>query len=143
MTRLSNPAMPREWLAGETAVIGLARSGRAAAQLLARTGAEVYASDSGSSPELEATATELRRDGVVVTLGGHDLDRIAKAALVVASPGVPPTAPPFVAARAAGVPVISEVELALRFLPSLTYISITGTNGKTTTTALIGISSSA
>ena len=138
MTRLSNPAMPREWLAGETAVIGLARSGRAAAQLLARTGAEVYASDSGSSPELEATATELRRDGVVVTLGGHDLDRIAKAALVVASPGVPPTAPPFVAARAAGVSVISEVELALRFLPSLTYISITGTNGKTTTTALIG-----
>jgi UDP-N-acetylmuramoylalanine--D-glutamate ligase len=73
-----------------------------------------------------------------VELGGHDRDRIARAALVVASPGVPPNAPPFVAARAAGVPIISEVELALRFLPTLNYISITGTNGKTTTTALIG-----
>ena len=138
MTRLSNPAMPREWLAGETAVIGLARSGRAAAQLLARTGAEVYASDSATSEELETTAQALRRDGVSVELGGHDRDRIARASLVVASPGVPPNAPPFVAARGAGVPIISEVELALKFLPALTYISITGTNGKTTTTALIG-----
>src|SRR5512144_106579 len=138
MARLSNPAMPREWLAGETAVIGLARSGRAAAQLLARTGAEVYASDAGNSPELEATAAELRQESVHVELGGHDLERIARAALVIASPGVPPTAPPFAAARKAGVTIISEVELALRFLPALTYISITGTNGKTTTTALIG-----
>jgi UDP-N-acetylmuramoylalanine--D-glutamate ligase len=138
MARLSNPAMPREWLTGETAVIGLARSGRAAAQLLARTGAEVYASDAGNSPELEATAAELRQESVHVELGGHDLERIARAALVIASPGVPPTAPPFAAARKAGVTIISEVELALRFLPALTYISITGTNGKTTTTALIG-----
>jgi UDP-N-acetylmuramoylalanine--D-glutamate ligase len=138
MARLSNPAMPREWLTGETAVVGLARSGRAAAQLLARTGAEVYASDMGTSPELEATAAELRQETVSVQLGGHDLERIARAALVIASPGVPPNAPPFAAARAAAVTIISEIELALRFLPALTYISITGTNGKTTTTALIG-----
>jgi UDP-N-acetylmuramoylalanine--D-glutamate ligase len=138
MPRLSNPAMPREWLTGETAVVGLARSGRAAAQLLASTGAEVYASDNGRSPELEACAAELRHDGVDVQLGGHDLERIARSVLVVASPGVPPTAPPFVVARKAGITIISEVELGLRFLPALTYISITGTNGKTTTTALIG-----
>ena len=67
--------MPREWLAGETAVIGLARSGRAAAQLLARTGAEVYASDSGTSGELEATAETLRRDGVTVELGAQESHR--------------------------------------------------------------------
>ena len=138
MARLSNPAMPREWLTGETAVVGLARSGRAAAQLLARTGADVYASDYGESPELAATAAELRGDGVDVQLGGHDLERIARSVLVVASPGVPPNAPPFKIARNAGIAIISEVELGLRFLPSLTYISVTGTNGKTTTTALIG-----
>jgi len=138
MARISNPAIPREWLAGETAVIGLARSGRAAAQLLARTGTEVYASDMGTLPDLEATAAGLRQDGVHVQLGAHDLERIGRSTLVVVSPGVPPTAPPLVAARSAGVTIISELELALRWLPALTYISITGTNGKTTTTALIG-----
>src|SRR3954469_4539251 len=138
MARLSNPAMPKKWLTGEIAIVGLARSGRAAAQLLARTGAEVYASDASTSPELEATAAVLRRDNADVELGGHDLERISRAALVVASPGVPPDAPPFVAAREAGVEIMSEVEIGLRFLPALTYISITGTNGKTTTTALTG-----
>src|SRR4030095_1725116 len=58
--------------------------------------------------------------------------------VVVASPGVPPNAPPLAAARAAGVPVIGEIELALDYLPTLEYIAVTGTNGKTTTTALIG-----
>jgi UDP-N-acetylmuramoylalanine--D-glutamate ligase len=138
MARLSNPAMPRKWLTGEIAVVGLARSGRAAAQLLARTGADVYASDAGDSAELESTAADLRRDGVTVQTGGHDNERVARAALVVASPGVPPNAPPLVAARDAGVEIMSEIEIGLRFLPSLTYISITGTNGKTTTTALTG-----
>src|SRR6185312_12379322 len=71
-------------------------------------------------------------------LGGHDLERIARASLVVASPGVPPNAPPFRAARAANVPIVSEIEIGLRFLPRLSYIAITGTNGKTTTTALTG-----
>ena len=71
-------------------------------------------------------------------LGRHDLERIARASLVVASPGVPPDAPPFVAARKAGVDIVSEIEIGLRFLPGSSYIAITGTNGKTTTTALIG-----
>jgi UDP-N-acetylmuramoylalanine--D-glutamate ligase len=130
--------MKSEWLHGEIAVVGLARSGRAAAHLLARAGSEVYASDSARTDELEATAADLRHDHVDVQLGGHDLDRIAKAKLVVASPGVPPNAPPFVAARRAGVDIVSEIEIGLRFMPRLNYIAITGTNGKTTTTALTG-----
>jgi UDP-N-acetylmuramoylalanine--D-glutamate ligase len=130
--------MEAAWASGEIAVVGLARSGRAAAQLLARAGSDVYASDSGESDELVATADVLREENVDVQLGAHDLDRIARCGLVVASPGVPPTAPPFKAARTAGIPIVSEIEIGLRFLPDLKYIAITGTNGKTTTTALTG-----
>jgi UDP-N-acetylmuramoylalanine--D-glutamate ligase len=118
--------------------VGLARSGRSAARVLARAGEQIYASDVGTSPELEKTAAELRKEGIAVDLGRHDLERIGRASLVVASPGVPPDAPPFAAARAAGVDIVSEIEIGLRFLPELAYIAITGTNGKTTTTALIG-----
>src|SRR5215472_14032501 len=136
--RVSEPAMKPEWLRSEIAVVGLARSGRAAARLLARAGAKVYASDLDDSDEMQATAKALREDQIAVDVGRHDLDRIGKCSLVVASPGVPPNAPPFAAARAAGVPVVSEIEIGLRFLPGLDYIAITGTNGKTTTTALAG-----
>jgi UDP-N-acetylmuramoylalanine--D-glutamate ligase len=136
--RFSELAMRPEWLEGEIAVVGLARSGRSAARLLARAGERIYASDYGTSPELEATAAELKADDIAVDLGGHDLERISRASLVVASPGVPPDAPPFVAARQAGVEIVSEIEIGLRFLPELAYIAVTGTNGKTTTTALIG-----
>ena len=130
--------MKPEWLRGEIAVVGLARSGRSVARLLARAGSAVYASDAGTSPELEKTAQGLRQDKITVQLGGHDLARITKASLVVVSPGVPPTAPPLVAARDAKVDIVSEIEIGLRFLPRLNYVAITGTNGKTTTTALTG-----
>src|SRR5581483_9016915 len=125
MTSTSDVALREEWLNGEIAVVGLARSGRAAARLLARSGRDVYASDSSTSDALERTATELRADGVDVQLGGHDLARIARAKLVVASPGVPPNAPPFRAAREAGVDIVSEIEIGLRFLPELNYTAIT------------------
>jgi len=138
MPHLSAPAMQAEWLQSEIAVVGLARSGRSAARLLARAGEKVYASDSGSSPELEETAAELREDDIAVDIGRHNLERIGETSLLVASPGVPPDAPPIVAARRVGVPVVSEIEIGLRFLPRLRYIAITGTNGKTTTTALAG-----
>ncbi|HKW49000.1 MAG TPA: UDP-N-acetylmuramoyl-L-alanine--D-glutamate ligase [Gemmatimonadaceae bacterium] len=134
--RVSEPAIPAGWLNGEIAVVGLARSGRAVATLLARTGAEVYASDSGTGKALEATAAALRAEQIDAQVGAHDLDRIARASLVVVSPGVPPSAPPLATARARGIEVVSEVEIALRMLPNLPYIAITGTNGKTTTTAL-------
>jgi UDP-N-acetylmuramoylalanine--D-glutamate ligase len=118
----------------EVAVLGLGASGQAAARLLLRDGRAVYASDGAPS----ASGGDLASHGVVVDIGAHDLARIARAELVVASPGIPPLAPPLAAARAAGVPIISEIELALRAMPGLRYIAVTGTNGKTTTTALIG-----
>src|SRR5581483_117878 len=136
--RASEPAMKSGWLKGEIAVVGLAKSGRTAARLLARAGSDVYASDTGRSGALEATAIELHHEGIDVEIGKHDVERIARASLVVASPGVSPDAPPFVAARNAGVEIVSEIEIGLRFLPRLNYIAITGTNGKTTTTALTG-----
>src|SRR5690349_10921814 len=123
---------------GEIAVIGLGKSGRSVAELLARDGHVVYASDAGAGDGPRAAAVALGALGVAVDVGGHDLDRIARAALVVASPGVPPDAPPIAAATRGGVPVVGEIEIALQYLPDLRYVAVTGTNGKTTTTALIG-----
>lgn len=129
--------MRADWLRDEIAVIGLARSGRSVATLLARTGNTVYASDANRNAELEVTAAQLEGEGVNVDLGTHNLDRVGRASLVVVSPGVPPDSPVIAAARAKGIDVVSEVEIALRFLPNLRYVAITGTNGKTTTTALV------
>ncbi|HEU4632254.1 MAG TPA: UDP-N-acetylmuramoyl-L-alanine--D-glutamate ligase [Gemmatimonadaceae bacterium] len=123
---------------GEVAVVGLGKSGRAAAELLARDGHAVYASDGGSGAAVCRAADVLRALGVDVQVGGYDLARIARAALVVASPGVPPGAPPLAAARAAGREPVGEIEIALHYLPALRYVAVTGTNGKTTTTAIVG-----
>jgi UDP-N-acetylmuramoylalanine--D-glutamate ligase len=126
--------VPRE---SEIAVIGLARSGRAVAMLLRKHGYNVYASDVASSPDTGKCAEELRAQGIVVDVGRHDLERIARAGLVVTSPGVPPSARPLAFAREKGIAIASEVEVALNFLDGPRIIAITGTNGKTTTTALI------
>jgi UDP-N-acetylmuramoylalanine--D-glutamate ligase len=131
--------IPEEWSRGEIAVIGLGKSGVAAARLLDRHGFRVYASDSGSSDAMERSVAELRAAGAAVDVGRHDLDRIARASLVVVSPGVPPSSEALRSALAAGVPVVSEIEIGLRFLgPRTRYIAVTGTNGKTTTTAMVG-----
>ncbi|MEP6618441.1 MAG: UDP-N-acetylmuramoyl-L-alanine--D-glutamate ligase [bacterium] len=130
-------ALPAAWTRGEISVIGLARSGRAVAELLRRAGADVYASDAGSGHAVLRAALALEPLGVTVQHGAHDLARIAKSALVVASPGVPPDAPSLVAARNAGVAIVGELEIALQFLPGQRYVAVTGTNGKTTTTALV------
>lgn len=122
---------------GEVAVVGLGRSGRAAATLLARQGARVYASDDGAKGDIAEGVSALRARGVDAEFGGHDVARIAKAALVVASPGIRPDAAALAAARSEGVPIVSEVEVALDALPDAKVIAITGTNGKTTTTALV------
>ncbi len=123
---------------GEIAVLGLGKSGLAVATLLRRDGYTVYASDASSSATASANAEQLRTFGVDAVAGAHDLARIAQSAIVVASPGVPPTSPPLVTAAAHGVPVVGEMEIALRAMPALQYIAITGTNGKTTTTVLVG-----
>ena len=122
---------------GEISVIGLARSGQAAAKLLRKNGYEVYASDGAGSDDCHRAAATLRALGVSTQVGGHDFDRLSRSALVVVSPGVPPNAGPLELARAAGIPIVSEVEVALRYLSAARIIAVTGTNGKTTTTALI------
>ncbi len=137
MTRNSGAAAELGWLRGEVAVIGLARSGVAVSRLLARHGGRVYASDAAAAPAVEDAARSLRAEGVSVDVGRHDVERIVRASLVVTSPGVPPDAAPIVRAQQEGVPIVSEVEIGLRFLPELRYIAITGTNGKTTTTSLV------
>ena len=115
-------------------VAGGARSGLAAADLLARRGARVTLSDTRADvPGVEA----LTGLGVALELGGHQASTFADADLVVLSPGVPPEQPAVQAARDRGVPVIAEIELASRWLQGR-VIAITGTKGKSTTTALTG-----
>lgn len=118
-------------------VAGAARSGVAAAEFLVRRGARVTVSDMRTELADEATSERLRSLGVELELGGHQRETFARADLVVLSPGVPPGLPAIEAARASGVPVLGEVEFASRFLPGR-VIAITGTKGKSTTTALTG-----
>jgi UDP-N-acetylmuramoylalanine--D-glutamate ligase len=115
-------------------VVGAARSGIAAAELLARRGARVTLSDRAAEI---ADADRLRALGVVLELGGHVADTFTTADLVVLSPGVPPELPVLQSARDRGIPVIAEIELAWRWLQGR-VIAITGTKGKSTTTALTG-----
>lgn len=122
---------------GEIAVIGLGRSGTAVARLLARDGARVYASDAGGSDAVLQSAAALRAEGIDADGGTHDMARIRAASLVVVSPGVPPEALALAVARDAGVAVVGEVEVALHALRGVPYIAITGTNGKSTVTALV------
>jgi UDP-N-acetylmuramoylalanine--D-glutamate ligase len=115
-------------------VAGAARSGLAAAELLARRGASVTLSDVRRElPE----AARLESAGVRLELGGHRFDTFERADFVVVSPGVPTDQPAIQAARDRGVPVIAEIELASRWLQGR-VIAITGTKGKSTTTALTG-----
>ena len=130
--------LPDGWRDGTVAVVGLGKSGVAATRLLAREGAKVYASDAATSPPGSAAVELLRAlPGVEIELGRHDLAKIGAASGVVVSPGVPPDAAPLTVARSSGVPVLSELDLGWRALPGMRCIAVTGTNGKTTTTALV------
>ena len=118
-------------------VIGLARSGIAAAEFLARRGATVVAADAKAESALPPEALGLRERGVRLELGEHREETFTGAAMVVVSPGVPWELPALAAARAKGVPVIAEIELAFRHLRGR-VAAITGTKGKSTTTAALG-----
>jgi UDP-N-acetylmuramoylalanine--D-glutamate ligase len=113
---------------GPYLVVGLARSGAGAMRMLAPHG-EVIGVDSGSPPAPEGFETHLGTDGIDL------LDRVRT---VVKSPGVPQEAPVIEAARARGIEVTGEVELAWRLMPGTRFVAVTGTNGKTTTTELLG-----
>jgi len=120
----------------QVAVVGLGASGKAAARLILANGGEVYVSDARADARTAAGGDELRGLGADVEFGGHDVERMAGADLVVVSPGIPPDAPVLRALADRGVRWISEPELAVRFF-SGPLIAVTGTNGKTTTTLLV------
>ena len=116
-------------------VVGLARTGEVVSLFAAGYGATVTATDQKPESELASTAEKLRAAGVKLELGGHRPEAFLEKDLIVASPGVPQDLPLLAGARTAGIPVWSEIELAWRFLRGK-LLAITGSNGKTTTTAL-------
>ncbi len=119
-------------------IIGMARSGLAAAKFLAERGATVLVSDSKPAASLAVELEMLERIGVSFETGRNSDEALLTADLVVVSPGVPLELPPIARAISSGIEVIGEVELACRFMQG-SMIGITGSNGKTTTTSLTGL----
>lgn len=118
-------------------IVGLGRTGLAAARFLHQKGARIMATDSADETALGDTVEQLRHMGVDVELGAHSSRVFQESDLIVVSPGVAHTIAPIVAARSRGVEVVGEVELAARFIKT-PIVAVTGTNGKTTTTKLLG-----
>jgi UDP-N-acetylmuramoylalanine--D-glutamate ligase len=118
-------------------VVGLGKSGVASALFLKKRGARVTVSDTKSPEELRDEIPVLLDHGITVETGGHGERTFRGQDLIVVSPGVPVDAPPLMQARASGEPVIGEIELAAQHLPG-PIVAITGSNGKTTTTTLVG-----
>ena len=135
MTRKGGPALFSR--GDRVAVLGLGVSGTAAARLLHSLGADVYASDAFEGPGQREVVEALAAEGIAAEVGRHDIPRILDARLVVTSPGISPSAEIRRTVSEAGLPTVAEIEVAYRHLTSR-VIGITGTNGKTTTTALCG-----
>lgn len=132
---MAAPALEPEVQGRRFTVMGLARTGEAAARFLAGRGARVTVTDRRPEAELADILARLPRE-VRREVGGHPPSLFEEADAVVVSPGVPREHPLLARAVAAGVPVWSEIELAFRFC-KVPVIGVTGTNGKTTTTSLI------
>jgi len=118
-------------------VVGLGVSGLAAARFLSRRGARITISDSRSEAELKTALAAISGLQPALDLGGHSDKAFANADLIVVSPGVPLKTPALARAKARGVPIIGELELAARFLRT-PLAAVTGTNGKSTTVSLLG-----
>ena len=118
-------------------VVGLGKSGVAAALFLRRMGAVVTVSDVRPAESLAAEIPALIEAGVMVEAGGHGILTFRRQDLIVVSPGVPLNTPALAQVRAFGLEIIGELELAARFLKGK-ILAVTGSNGKTTTTALLG-----
>jgi UDP-N-acetylmuramoylalanine--D-glutamate ligase len=116
-------------------VVGLGRSGVASALFLKELGAQVTVSDTKTQEELASEIPALLDRGIIVEAGRHGERTFREVDLIVVSPGVPVDVPQLTQARERGIPVIGEIELAARFLRGK-IVAITGSNGKTTTTAL-------
>ncbi|MCD4690281.1 UDP-N-acetylmuramoyl-L-alanine--D-glutamate ligase, partial [bacterium] len=128
----------RRELAGlRVVVVGLARSGRAAVDLLLEAGSSVVATDLRSAQQLGLDPASWLERGAELELGSQPVELLDGAGLVVVSPGVPSDAPLLKAAGERSIPVIGELELGYQ-VSEATWVAITGTNGKTTTTALVG-----
>lgn len=118
-------------------VVGLARTGVATALFCAARGARVTATEERGEAAVGDAVRTLRDAGCTLEFGGHSNEIFLAQDLIVPSPGVPASLPGLAAARGAGIPVWSEIELASRFLRGR-FVAITGSNGKTTTTSLVG-----
>jgi UDP-N-acetylmuramoylalanine--D-glutamate ligase len=118
-------------------VVGLGNSGMACALFLKAHGAQVTVSDSKPRADLDNDIRNLLDEGIVVETGGHGERTFRGQDLIVVSPGVPVDTPAIVQALAMGESLIGEIELAAQFLPGQ-IVAITGSNGKTTTTTLVG-----
>jgi UDP-N-acetylmuramoylalanine--D-glutamate ligase len=118
-------------------VVGLGRTGLAVAEFLLHKGARVTITDQLPATDLGSAVDSARGLGCFLALAGHPEEVFCNADLIVVSPGVPLDLPQLVEARNKGVPIAGELELASRFL-ELPVVAISGTNGKTTTTRLVG-----
>jgi UDP-N-acetylmuramoylalanine--D-glutamate ligase len=116
--------------------IGMARSGMAVARLLNKKGAKLFVSDNGKKENLESEIVGLTELGIPYEIGRHT-EKIYDCSLLVISPGVPSNAPVVVEAKKRKINVVSELEIASLFCQA-SIVAITGSNGKTTTTTLIG-----
>ena len=134
-TRPDEASPEESWLPRRALVVGLARSGPAAAAALARRGVQVVAADRSA----DVDTGRLGGLGVELRLGTEEEALLEGVELLVKSPGVPAESPLVAGARTRGIPVWSEVELGYRLLPpGARLVGVTGTNGKTTTTELLG-----
>jgi len=118
-------------------VVGLGKSGLAAALFLRRRGAQVTVSDVRSAEALAQDIPALLEEGIMVETGGHGLLTFRRQDLIVVSPGMPLMTPEIAQVKSFGLPVIGELELAARFIKGK-MLAVTGSNGKTTTTTLLG-----
>ena len=117
-------------------VIGAARSGIGVSRLLAQSGARVFVSDRGDAAKLGKSISELQKENIPFEAGSHS-ERVFDCSLMVLSPGVPSDTPVVLEAKKRGIDVVSELEAASWFCKA-PIVAITGSNGKTTTTTLLG-----
>jgi UDP-N-acetylmuramoylalanine--D-glutamate ligase len=128
---------PKDLKGMRVLIVGLARTGIAVARFLSDQEARVVGVDIRARPDLERDFPELKELDIELRVGGHDEASFLRADLIVLSPGVPPSIEPLAKARGRGTPIFSEIELASWFMKT-PITAVTGTNGKTTTTLLIG-----